>query len=233
MSVCIKPFSLTVGGGPAAWFRMEEAAGDRIDAVNGIHLPLVSGSPAATRVAGKIAFGMNFTQATAHSPLYETAPNAKFAYQAKGFDQYCWVAVGVAGQTFFFCDYLIGAGVEEFYLQFATGTIEMNSINFGPLGSIGFPVVPLNTYHLVRFYYNPTTSKVGIQIDNGPKTEVNYPGGVLAVQPFGAVALEASTGAGDSINISIDEHSIWLASAPSDAIAAQVWAGGAGHTYPL
>jgi hypothetical protein len=239
MPVCLKPFTLeVVGSSPAAWWKMEEnGGGDRIDVVNGIHMAVDTPLDAAVRGAGKILFGMRFNKAGSHFSLYATPKLPELGFTANnGFDLFGWLAVGVAGQTFFFGDYLIydaGSGfVEEFYLQYATGALTVNSANFGTLIAIGFPSVPLNTYHLFRLYLDPNTNRVGIQIDNSTKTEAPYPG-VLTDQPFGQMALEVATGAGDSIDISLDEYSIWLNGPPSDSVADQIYNGGAGTSFPF
>lgn len=232
---CSKPFSIVIEDvSPSSWFKLEEpGSSNRVDSIAGAVLTEFNfGGSLTTSAAAKILNGLVFTFAGAGGSvaMASAASDPLLAYEGNGFDFFGWINPNTGG------------GANTLDVVYASPTQTIFSLIMGnpglwrldARGDVGselvdypFVFVP-GAWVFWRVYFDNTTGKFGIQIDNGAIMEsvASY---ALVAKVGGRFTLSTNMDAGP--DAMFDETGIFQRKL-STAQASDIWNGGAGVTFP-
>jgi hypothetical protein len=237
---CTKAFTLEIEAvalTPLAWWTMTEAAGDRVDVINGAIISEVTTGGSIALAAGQVASAVRFAASNGNSCGLATTPfgDVKLATSGNGVEVTGWLIFDAAVSGDGFQVYYDGASKTHMRLGFIVATGQWQFFCAGD----GFPTefvllggVTTATAYFFRMYFNPATGKFGFQIDDGA---LNESVGVytLSAQADGRVQLANTTsGPGETLTTRVSELNVFDSSLTAEQIAL-LWNGGAGTTWPL
>lgn len=224
---CSKSYGLEIAGAtgvvPIAWWKMEEATGDtRIDAVNGIGLGPLSAN--VLQAAGKVNFGVDITPITYPADGMISGSDARFGFSQEALLLCGWVNPDTSG-----CDMGIDwdASGAFFYVSFdfIGGNVTGRMQRSATLLDVSAPC-PTSGWFFFAFWYDPSTQKVYLRIDNAsPEESVgtisipNITGGNIFISPF--------TGT----SFGLDEFAVFNVVLTEEQLDA-IYNNGDGVTYP-
>jgi hypothetical protein len=240
---CTKAFTLeieTVALSPLVWWPMEEAAGNRVDVIQGVILSeVLIGTGVVAQTAGKIANAVALSSVDGGTGGLQSnvAGDPLLATSGIGVEVTGWLYIDSAAAD---------GSIAVFYDSSVVGTI-MRLLYFNSLGDWrlfvqgttggseqiiqGGPIVT-DQWYFFRMFFDADTGKFGFQIDNGA---VNLSVGnyTLAAQADGIIHMPATTGSpGDEISVRIDELNMFEPALTAEQVAV-VWNSGNGTTWPL
>jgi len=160
----------------SAWWKMEEASGDRIDSVQSIRL---SPNQNVSLDAGQVGGGVLFTPppgtlSTSSGKLgYGTGDGISIAGSFRLDDPWLvTVGAGVSLQLVNTALQQVGSLSWDFEAPlYDRGTIVASVVVGSSSVSASVPLLPGNTWHFYHLYYNAVSHKVGFQLDNGRAIE--------------------------------------------------------------
>jgi len=225
---------------PSAWWKMEEAAGNRVDIVNGIPLIPFITTGSIAQGAGKVLFGL---RATGNIPagsldilMDATTPNIPWD-NTEGIEITLWARF----QTF------TNGNVDIFDLILPNGddlklrrdsSLAIIECQFTGSSNvfINLPDTPLDgLYHFFRVFIDRVNFQLGLQIDNG----IIAIGALVAVSPsgpqiqdFNLALVSKNAGNPTVVDMSWDEVAIWPRKLTDDE-ADVLWNNGNGTTWPI
>lgn len=231
---CTKAFTLSVeplSQQPKAYWKMEEGNGaNRIDAVGGV-IASPGGSGSVNQVAGQVNFGANFVcSGVGGNANLSTASVASLAQLGTGIARVFWFKYNSIGAFTMGSAYTYGA--VSFDTRAPSGILTAFISSPSPTITVTHPTaLVLGTWYFIRSFYDPTTGKVGIQLNNG--TEYTSTGtAALATSVNGAIGIATNSAFALPGNCVIDEHGFWTTKLSSSEVA-YLYNGGAGRTYPF
>lgn len=239
---CTKAFTLeieTVALAPIAWWTMEEAAGDRVDVIDGALLEeVLVGTGTIGQAAGKInnAVALASNNGGTGGLATDPAGDPKLATTGIGVEVTGWLYISAAaadGSIAIYFDGALGTVMRLLYMQslgnwqfFCQGTTGGSEVV-----TQGGPIVT-GQWYFFRMFFNSDTGKFGFQIDAGAVNESvgNY---TLSAQAVGAIQLPATTGSpGDDIAVRVDELALFEPALTAEQLAL-IYNSGNGTTWPL
>lgn len=247
---------------PQLYLAMEETSGDRIDSVNALHLPMTMGFEEAeeTSAAGLIGNAARLGPAVLGNNTvrgfrsdWDDGPVAGLAYGGGSFEFLFWfkfnsqgsgppnfciaTPVKYSGQNVANPDYESDDDKFSFLVTHSTGFgIKATITNHDDDSSAETATAEIidTDWHMVRAFYDSSTNKVGLQIDQGevllsdsavtPVDATAY--GVLQIMQQVTIAAEASN------DFQVDEYGLYPARL-TDTQVALLYNSGSARTYPF
>jgi len=249
---CSRPFSLTIASlvtppVPYFWWPMEEASGDRVDVIHGLHFVPVG---AFSNIAGKVGNALYYVQSSVSHSI-ATQANNSLRITSLGFSMVFWVNFKVFPVWFGGDDsgapslrlFLINLP-SAFTTQLRFGSPEPGSSWLGGAGgALDVAPVPLvDTWYFVHWFMG-SDLRPGYQINNGAETLMD-PITISGDSSGGAFlrytidtnpALDPDTGDPDAVaeEIIIDEVAFFPSHKLTAAELLYLYNSGAGRTYPF
>jgi hypothetical protein len=237
-----------------AWWRMEEASGNRIDAINSVELEptqdlswagpppegpygpafaLVSGTSGKVGGAVELSgaqgdfFGGNFW--VPFVDLHQVSGYSTTTSPGTGLSMILWVKYNTPMLVDYYAQWVLDSG-RGLILRFSGSVIEVET---GGSGNVSAPFSPDGNWHFVFCSYDPGTNTVKLSIDDGT---VYSTGTVLPIPPgtSGSVTAYPGTGlpiTGGGFAFSLDEWALFDAPLTPEQVTF-FYNGGAGRTYP-
>lgn len=240
--LCTKAFTITIEAiafSPSNWWKLEEAAGDRVDSIGGADLPPAGIAP--TNAPGVIANG------SLHSPtlftassLFHPAQTVLMKYDGLGMDWCGWFRMN----NFIASNDLNVGYIFPGYIPFLFETfVSANKVQVTVRGdatgpeTIEFPIVIVDgEWYFWRVYFDQATGKWGLQIAS--EFDLALPAAVegtivhtVSAQVSGQVTLSSRITAAPTYTCQFDETGMFQVKL-TDAQIDQVFNGGAGRTFP-
>lgn len=235
MTECLKTFSLNVATPiptPQAYWKLDELAGDRVDSVNGIHLPVIGNPPSS--VVGKIGNAMNFFGAVNFNGGVSTfLPTPLLGWGGAGVTMCGWFKPVVSANIdTFICNWSnSGPNPNGLNLRWNPGGFRIITTGSGIINTFNTGVAAaLGAWNFYRIWHDPADNLSRLQIDNGTITPNVVPIAYAPASVNGSFDMRASTVA--PLDVSMDETGIWQ-SVLSNAAVTSLYNSGNGVTYPF
>jgi hypothetical protein len=235
---CAKSFSITVSAVPPLdWWQLDEAAnGTRFGSVNAI--PLICSASVTSVAGGKYgnATALNSTSPGSSQSCGNTAaPAAGMAYAGNGIDAFIWLAIDTAStsDTILLLNFSDSHGTTVWFMRFTIRN--PTSITYDMTGGSSGAIALGSSaaYRLLEIWYNPSTARLGLRINDGAIMDQNIAvGPVPPVTVEGAVSITydritAGTSAANACELAVYPTIL------SVAQRAYIYNAGAGRTWPV
>ena len=231
------PFSDT---GTLFWWPLEEASGNRLDAIHG--LPMVPDNEIhMTRDDAFVSKGVHFVSTINSNVILQTAITTALAYAGGGFDAMFWLKINSYGASsqvlaprFRFYD----AGdnqLSSFTLDaFSAGVCNIICQNNGETLTLNSPTIPqAGEWHMFRVFYDASDKTVGIQVDNGPVTKSTAFTTAMPAAAKGQCGIwHLGSGGGSLDDFLADELAVRIGGLFTAAEVESYYNSGVGRTYP-
>lgn len=246
---CARDFSILITPAeeeltPLAWWKMEEASGNRIDTVNGIPLiPEEFVGASITGASGKIDDGALYDKPLSGlaSCNLNTGIVSTLPYQAgDGISVVGWIRrvagnIVNTGVGFSLQLYANDEVTTEGFISFrdVANLAELTIFNDSDPGgaeTTSHPAPSLGTWFFVALHYDPATGKVKMSINDGPVFECSFVVLFNSAPKARFYCFYETLGAASQCQY--DEVAIFSPMLTSDQVT-EIYNGGAGQTWPL
>lgn len=208
----------------AAYFKLDEASGNRVDVVNGITL---TDNNTVTSNPGKIATAAQFT--AANSEYLSVTDSATMSSGDIDFTWAGWFyldSLGAQRSVFGKSD---NATVDEYRLLILATNVPTWYVNNTGVQASTFGACSASTWYFFVGQYDATNNLVKVSINNGAFNTTALAAGADTAHPFN---IGANNGASPFMNGRVDELGFWKRLLTADEIT-RLYNDGDGFAYPF